>query len=294
MNDRERLRDPHNVRAVSHGHRNWNGVDVHSVEFLCTPGKVWHNVTSSQTSVFIILDQIGGRCEPRTKRDQPCRSDVSGTQYIDFVPAGMSLWGYSDAIRRSQIVECSLDLKKIESTLGENLDLSQIEMPRLRFYDERIIKIGSLLAGECESPSAYNSLYGDSLAVALVISLLRLGKEKSRVDSRGTLSPRQLNTVTEYIGANLSKNVRLCELARLTNLSQSQFGRAFKAVTGVAPHRWQLNARIARAQQLMLDGDLSLAEVALATGFSAQSHFTRIFHRIVGSSPGHWKRIKRG
>ena len=293
MIDRESLRDPHNVRVDKHRHYSWNGIAVHSVEFLCAPGKVWHNITNSQTSVYIILDQIGGRCEPRIKRDQPCRSDVSGPQYIDFVPAGMSLWGYSDGIRRSKIAECRIDFKKIESTLGENIDLSQLELPRLRFYDERIIKIGALLAEECESPGANNGLYGDSLTIALVINLLRLGKEQSRVGSRGILSPGKLNMAIEYMGAHLSENVRLSELAQLTNLSQSQFGRAFKAAMGVAPHRWQLNARIARAQQLMLDGDISLAEVALATGFSAQSHFTRIFRQMIGCSPGSWKRIQR-
>jgi transcriptional regulator GlxA family with amidase domain len=93
--------------------------------------------------------------------------------------------------------------------------------------------------------------------------------------------------------ANLSTGVRLRDLAEITRLSQSQFGRAFKASTGLAPHQWQMNLRINRAQQLLLDGELSLAQIALVTGFSEQSHFTRVFRSIVGVSPGFWRRDRR-
>jgi AraC family transcriptional regulator len=84
--------------------------------------------------------------------------------------------------------------------------------------------------------------------------------------------------------------VRLGDLAAITGLSQSQFGRAFKASTGVAPHRWQLNARIAKAQDLLLSSAMPLSEIALLTGFAEQTHFTRVFKRVVGASPGAWQR----
>jgi transcriptional regulator GlxA family with amidase domain len=59
------------------------------------------------------------------------------------------------------------------------------------------------------------------------------------------------------------------------------------------PHRWHLNARLRRAQQLLLEGGLPLAEVALSTGFADQSHFTKSFHRQMGISPGAWRRERR-
>jgi transcriptional regulator GlxA family with amidase domain len=54
-----------------------------------------------------------------------------------------------------------------------------------------------------------------------------------------------------------------------------------------------MNLRITRAQQLLLDGELSLAQIAFATGFSEQSHLTRVFRSIVGVSPGSWRRDRR-
>ncbi|MDC0709358.1 helix-turn-helix transcriptional regulator [Stigmatella sp. ncwal1] len=84
--------------------------------------------------------------------------------------------------------------------------------------------------------------------------------------------------------------MRLQDLARLTGLSQSQFGRAFKVSTGMTPFRWQTQLRLTRARELLRDGSLPLAQISLATGFAEQSHFTRVFQRWVGLSPGAWRR----
>ena len=128
-----------------------------------------------------------------------------------------------------------------------------------------------------------------SLAFAACIDFLRLGADNSS-RTAGGLVPRQLRRVTEYIVEHLAETVRLGDLAAITGLSQSQFGRAFKASTSVTPHRWQLNARIAKAQDLLLSGAMPLSEIALVTGFAEQSHFTRVFKRVVGASPRAWQR----
>lgn len=110
---------------------------------------------------------------------------------------------------------------------------------------------------------------------------------------RGGLAAWQLARATEHIEARLSSAIKLDDVARLTGLSTSHFARAFRRSTGMPPHRWHLNARIRRAQQWILDTDLPLAEIALATGFADQSHFANTFTRLVGISPGAWRREQR-
>jgi transcriptional regulator GlxA family with amidase domain len=104
------------------------------------------------------------------------------------------------------------------------------------------------------------------------------------------LPPRQLRQVTEHILNHLADKVRLSELASIVGLSQSQLGRAFKASTGVTPHRWQLNARIVKAQELLLANTMPVSEIALVTGFAEQSHFSRVFKSVAGVSPRAWQR----
>jgi AraC family transcriptional regulator len=101
-----------------------------------------------------------------------------------------------------------------------------------------------------------------------------------------------MRRVTEYFNAHLAEAVQLRTLADLAKLSRSYFCRAFKVSTGLAPHQWQLQVRIAKAKELLLEGKISLAEIAFATGFADQAHFTRTFSRAIGCSPGAWQRSR--
>jgi AraC-like DNA-binding protein len=120
----------------------------------------------------------------------------------------------------------------------------------------------------------------------------RLQHERSKNKKTG-LAPWQLRRATEYISEHLAHPARMKEIAELTGLSESQFGRAFKLSMGISPHQWQIRMRIVEAQELLKEGKLSLAEIAIATGFTEQSHFTRVFKELVGVSPGIWQRKNR-
>jgi AraC family transcriptional regulator len=109
----------------------------------------------------------------------------------------------------------------------------------------------------------------------------------------GGLAPWQQRRAEDMLRAGVAGGVRLDEVARRCNLSLSQFGRTFKKTTGLTPHRWLVQRRLERAQDLLLWSTLSLAQIALDCGFSEQSHFTRTFTRLVGTSPGEWRRQRR-
>ena len=83
------------------------------------------------------------------------------------------------------------------------------------------------------------------------------------------------------------------DLERSRGLSPSHFARAFRGSTGMPPHRWLLNRRIEKAKDALHNTQASLAAVATACGFADQSHFTRVFTRFVGISPGAWRRALR-
>jgi AraC family transcriptional regulator len=62
---------------------------------------------------------------------------------------------------------------------------------------------------------------------------------------------------------------------------------------GLAPHQWLMRKRIERAQDLLLTRGLGLSDVAIACGFVDQSHFTRVFAKHNGFTPGQWRRTNR-
>jgi len=56
------------------------------------------------------------------------------------------------------------------------------------------------------------------------------------------------------------------------------------------PQQWQMKARVERAKNLLKKGDTPLASVAVGLGFADQAHLTRVFRKIVGTTPGAWRK----
>jgi AraC-like DNA-binding protein len=106
------------------------------------------------------------------------------------------------------------------------------------------------------------------------------------------LSAGQQKRVTDYLAAHADKDLSVATLAEQCGLSRSYFNTAFRETFGMTPHRWLMQHRLTRARQ-MLQGGLTIAEIAVACGFSDQSHLTRVFTDTVGASPAAWRQSRR-
>jgi AraC-like DNA-binding protein len=104
----------------------------------------------------------------------------------------------------------------------------------------------------------------------------------------GGASPR-LSNVRERIDAQCCAPLRLRELAALAGVSPTRLARVFEAAYGLTPHRYQQSRRIARAKRMVVAG-APLSQIALACGYSDQSHLNRWFFRIQGTTPGSYRR----
>ncbi|MCB9006400.1 MAG: AraC family transcriptional regulator [Ardenticatenaceae bacterium] len=90
-----------------------------------------------------------------------------------------------------------------------------------------------------------------------------------------------------YLEENFAQAISLSDLAEQVALSPYHLLRVFHAEVGIPPHTYLQDVRIRRAQRLIEQGH-ALADVALAVGFSSQSHLTRRFKQIVGVTPGQY------
>jgi AraC family transcriptional regulator len=133
-------------------------------------------------------------------------------------------------------------------------------------------------------------LYGDSLCVSLMVALFHPPAAEPRSVIRGGLAPWQMFRVQDYIEAHLANDLGLNMLAELVGLSASHLCRAFKQSAGLTPFEWLRRRRVDRAQQLLLEGDLPISQIALEAGFSGQSHLTHAFGRVVETTPAAWQR----
>ncbi len=105
------------------------------------------------------------------------------------------------------------------------------------------------------------------------------------------LTRGSLRRVEEYIQANLDSTLDIDELASLIRMSPSHFTRSFSKTVGLTPHRYVIQCRVEKARELLTATSLPLTEIALTTGFSDQSHFSRRFQELTGFPPGAYRRI---
>ncbi|WP_237709238.1 helix-turn-helix domain-containing protein [Sphingomonas elodea] len=108
--------------------------------------------------------------------------------------------------------------------------------------------------------------------------------------TKGGLAGWQLRRVRAHVEAHLQGPIFTSTLAEVAQLSTGHFCRAFKASTGETPHGYVMRQRIRRAQQLMRDTTDTLSQIACACGMSDQAHLTRLFRRLVGTTPLAWRR----
>ncbi len=163
---------------------------------------------------------------------------------------------------------------------------------RSGFQDPLLAQIGLALWRELEQPTATGKLYAQTAAQMLAVHLLRYYTSPAPQikESWQGLTQRQLTRVTDFILAHLAQDLSLSALAQQIGFSPYHFARLFRQTTGESPHQFVLRQRIERAQQLLKEGNLSLAHIALESGFANQGHLTQAFKRHLGLTPAAYRR----
>lgn len=164
-------------------------------------------------------------------------------------------------------------------------------------HDDAIVRhIGVCLGDGLRRPDEVNQLFIDHMMLALTAHVAATygGYRHKAGTGRGALAPWQLARACDKLEADLGGKVPLQAIAAELGLSVSHFSRAFRAATGLPPHRWLLHHRVRTAKRLISERGLSLSEVAISAGFASQSHFTRVFSAVAGISPGAWRRDVEG
>jgi AraC family transcriptional regulator len=178
--------------------------------------------------------------------------------------------------------------------IAADLGIDPVETYRLSLDEEDLVlsQLTKSILPYIGQPGWPAPLALDHLTLILGAHLLQqyAGLRKPTATSVGGLGPWQKRRATELLSENLAGRIRLSQLAQECGLSISHFARSFKASFGVSTHRWLVQRRIERAQDLLIDTRESLADIAEQAGFSDQAAFTRAFHQIVGISPGRWRR----
>jgi len=175
----------------------------------------------------------------------------------------------------ARVAEDSFNGREPEFRFEPNTTDPSIEMLFRVLFDE--------LKAECPT----GPLFGESIGTALAMLLIRRFAITALKKPRYTraLNDRVLDRVIDYIDSHLGDNLSLATIADIAHVSPWYFSKLFKISMGQSVHQYVLSERLKRARWLLTNRTLPPLEIALACGFSSQSHFATAFRNETGLTP---------
>ncbi|HEX8618478.1 MAG TPA: AraC family transcriptional regulator [Thermoanaerobaculia bacterium] len=221
------------------------------------------------------------------------RRGVRGMESVSLAPGQFWLQPagepFSHQVRDSaEYGAVALDLDRVARTIRAPLMFA----PAYGVHDPVLNHLAQALLAETYDRNPGGPLLAEGIATAMIAHLARRFGTAERPE-RGGLPAATRRRVLEYIDAHLGESITLAELAGVAGLTLHHFAREFKHAVGAPPHEYVMARRVDRAKQMLRFGGMALADVTLANGFSDQAHFTRVFRKRVGLTPGAYARARQ-
>lgn len=235
----------------------------------------------------IVCMHIGPSVEVTCERGGKLRHGREVAGDLDIIPAHTPAAWETKQGGTTLVMRVPDELLRIVA-VELDMDPNNIEIAdRFQLRDPFIEHIGWAIKADIESGGAGGRLFRESLGTALAARLLQRHSRRSLPmrDPQGGLSAWKLKLVISHIEDNLESELSLAEIAQVASVSVSHLKTLFRRSTGTPVHQYILRRRVERAKQLLQDQNLSIAQIAFATGFAHQSHLARHMRKILGVTP---------
>jgi AraC-like DNA-binding protein len=135
----------------------------------------------------------------------------------------------------------------------------------------------------------FGRLFAETATASLLYhARLRIGGNAGR--RYGMPGRAEIAAALDFIHDHFREPISLGDMVAATALSSARFIQTFKRVTGITPHQYVMRLRLARAKDLLVRSDLTLAQIAVDSGFYDQSHLTMNFSKATGLTPAKFRR----
>ncbi|MEU9706667.1 AraC family transcriptional regulator [Streptomyces sp. NPDC047981] len=138
------------------------------------------------------------------------------------------------------------------------------------------------LVGELDSVLPFRAERIQGILLTLFTALFRKAEENA---ATGLLSASVRQTIEKFVDDHITGRPTVADLARVAGLSQDYFARTFRKTFGVPPREWLVRRRIQHAALHLDESDRSIAQVAVAYGYTDSFLFSRQFKSVMGVPP---------
>ncbi len=199
--------------------------------------------------------------------------------YLNVIPAGV---GHLERFGSPEIRWCGIELTAPREEIAPQA--ARVFSAPMQVQRGAANAIAADIYRELRLSDNSSLLALHGLALELLAALARLPRK-----SEDTTIPRWFARAEECIRQKFLETLSLDELAREAGVHPMHLARGFRQVTGLSVGEFARILRIERAIDLLTDRDIPLTHVAHLTGFSDQSHFTRVFKKKMGMTPGEYR-----
>jgi AraC family transcriptional regulator len=242
-----------------------------------------YSLTACPDPMFVV--HIAGKPQVKTWQRDGWSDTSSIPGCATIVPSGMPTGWLVDGELDVVTLSVSSDLLKTKTTQD------MFARMRFAFADPLGVALTRQILSELYAPEAYVSAMVNALKAHILAGPPTQGHpaEIPTSDFSSFRLHKIMNAVLDHPEAEHS----LDQMAAMAGITPSHFCRVFKKATGVSPHQYVMKARLDKAQQMLVQTDLTLAAVSEALGFTSQSHFSRAFRGYAGVTPNDYRNRRR-
>lgn len=167
-------------------------------------------------------------------------------------------------------------------------------------YDERIIYIGKNTKVEALLDTLVKEFHlkmseYENVCASLLLNIISLvTRHKNNVDNSlnsDIASNAKIIEVCAHMRENTDKNLKVCDLAKMCNLSVSRFAHLFKSVIGVSPQQYVLDIKIQKSKELLENTGLPILTISEMMGMQSQHYFCKFFKKHTSFSPTEYRKM---
>lgn len=216
-------------------------------------------------------------------------SESYGRKSFDYTPFTM-LWHRSGIAHKDEIGNRGGRFLSVEITPEGRMTMESYAPEPSDFYERSspLVWLGCKLYHEFRNWQKCSDL----VAEGITLEMLALAARRSSRNRKRP--PRWLLTVTDKLDSEFRENTSSAELAAAAGVHPVHLAATFRQFHGSTIGEYVRSRRVEFACSALAEKDRHLAEIALDAGFSDQSHFTRIFRKITGITPGAFRESLAG
>ncbi|MDR0885830.1 MAG: AraC family transcriptional regulator [Clostridiales Family XIII bacterium] len=126
-------------------------------------------------------------------------------------------------------------------------------------------------------------------AIIMMVMELYTEAEPKRSSDEDVLGHR----IRMYLDEHFLEEIVIQDIADSLNINKFYLSHIFKKMTGISPMAYATRHRIGDAQGLLLETDMNVAEIAYKVGFNSTNHFSKMFTKFTGTTPGHFRKFRQ-